>query len=202
MRILIADDELFSRSMLYRVLRNWGYEVVESSDGLEALELLRSADGPQMALLDWIMPRMDGLEVIRKVRESVSTQQRYIYMILLTQKGSKEEVVEGLASGADDYMVKPFDPNELRVRIRSGERILELQSELVTVNRELQDALAEVKQLSGLLPICSSCKKIRDDAGYWQQIEGYISDHSEADFTHGICPECMKNLYPQLYGDK
>jgi sigma-B regulation protein RsbU (phosphoserine phosphatase) len=200
MRILIADDEPLSRSMLLRVLNSWGHEVIDVKDGSEAWDVLRSGTGPQMALLDWIMPEMDGVEVIRRVRESVSTQQRYTYMILLTQKGSKEEVVQGLGSGADDYMVKPFDPNELRVRIRSGERILELQSELVTVNKELQDALAQVKKLSGLLPICASCKKIRDDEGYWQQIEGYIRTHSEADFTHGICPDCAVKLYPDLYG--
>ena len=201
MRILIADDETFSRSMLHSVLRSWNHEVVEATDGIEALDLLRADDGPQLALLDWIMPKMDGVEVIHTVRETVSSKHRYIYMILLTQKRAKQDVIQGLESGADDYMVKPFDPNELRVRIRSGQRIIQLQSELVAVNRELHSALAQVKQLSGLLPICSSCKKIRDDAGYWQQIEAYIRDHSEAQFTHGICPECARKLYPELYQD-
>ncbi|MBI4961795.1 MAG: response regulator transcription factor [Desulfomonile tiedjei] len=196
MKILIAEDEAVTREVLKKVLTNWGHEVVEASDGLEAWEALQSDPGPRLALLDWLMPQMDGIDVVRKVRSAVSEQDRYIYIILLTQKGSKDDVVQGLAAGADDYMVKPFDHNELQVRIRSGQRIVELQSALAAVNQDLREALARVKELSGLLPICASCKKIRDDQGYWRQIEAYIRDHSEAEFSHSLCPECAERLYP------
>lgn len=199
MRILIADDEPISRNVLKKALTGWDHEVIEASDGEKAWEILSSDDGPGLALLDWVMPGISGIDIVRKVRESLSSESRYIYLILLTQKGSKEEIVSGLDAGADDYMVKPFDYNELRVRIRSGNRIVDLHSELVDVNRGLQDALAKVKTLSGLLPICSSCKKIRDDSGYWRQIEEFVRDHSEADFTHGLCPQCAKKLYPEFY---
>jgi response regulator RpfG family c-di-GMP phosphodiesterase len=148
------------------------------------------------------MPVMDGIDVVRKVRESLSSEEHYVYTILLTRKGSKDDIVAGLAAGADDYVVKPFNHNELQARIRSGQRIVELQSALTDANLSLRKALAQVKKLSGFLPICASCKKIRDDKGYWQQIEAYIRDHSEAEFSHGICPECAEKLYGDLSGKK
>jgi DNA-binding response OmpR family regulator len=202
MKILIAEDDLFSRSMLRTVLVNWGHEVVEASDGQRAWEALQPDDAPRLALLDWIMPVMDGIDVVRKVRESLSSEEHYVYTILLTRKGSKDDIVAGLAAGADDYVVKPFNHNELQARIRSGQRIVELQSALTDANLSLRKALAQVKKLSGFLPICASCKKIRDDKGYWQQIEAYIHDHSEAEFSHGICPECAEKLYGDLSGKK
>ncbi len=202
MKILIADDELFSRNVVKKVLTAWEHEVIEASDGKEAWEILSSDDGPRLALLDWIMPHISGIDLVRKVRESLSGRSHYIYIILLTQKGSKEEIVSGLDAGADDYMVKPFDHNELRVRIQSGIRVVELEVELIAANRRLREALAQVKTLSGLLPICASCKKIRDDEGYWRNIEEYVRDHSEADFSHGICPQCAQKLYPEFYRDK
>jgi len=199
MKILIAEDDFLSRNVLKRVLVNWGHEVVEASDGEEAWETLQAEDGPRLAVLDWIMPGMAGIDVVRKVRDCLSSEERYVYIILLTQKGSKNDMVEGLAAGADDYIVKPFDHSELQVRIRNGQRIVELQSALTEANLELRNALAQVKKLSGFLPICAACKKIRDDKGYWQQIEAYIRDHSEAEFSHSICPDCSRKLYPELY---
>lgn len=198
MRILIAEDEVFSRNVLQRVLAGWGHEVVEVSDGEQAWEALRAESGPRLALLDWVMPKMAGIDVIRRVRNSSWNAERYAYLILLTQKDSKEDVVAGLSAGADDYVVKPFDHNELQVRIRGGQRIVELQSALTQSNAELRSALAKVKKLSGFLPICAHCKKIRDDAGYWKQIEEFIRDHTEAEFSHGICPECASKLYPDI----
>ena len=122
-------------------------------------------------------------------------------MVLLTARSSKADLVEGLEGGADDYVVKPFDREELRVRIQVGVRFVELQLNLAQRLHELQEALSQVKQLQGLLPICAYCKKIRDDNNYWQQIEVYVSEHSEAQFTHGVCPECYQKIVkPQING--
>jgi CheY-like chemotaxis protein len=144
------------------------------------------------------MPAMDGIEVVRRVRQAADLDSHYVYIILLSQKTTQEEIVQGLEAGADDYIVKPYDLAELRVRIRTGERILELQRALIAANQELRQALGRVKTLSGLLPICASCKNVRDDKGYWQQIEAYVRDHSEAEFSHSICPSCFDKLYPEF----
>lgn len=197
MRVLIAEDDSVSRRLLEATLDKWGYEVIVTTDGLEALEVLRQPDAPSLAILDWMMPGMDGAEVCLKARETVAD--RLLYIILLTAKGRKEDVVEGLTAGADDYVVKPFDRAELKARINAGERILRLQAELAARVKELELALANVKLLQGLLPICCYCKKIRNDQNYWQQVDGYIADHSEAQFTHGICPDCRdKIVKPEL----
>jgi DNA-binding response OmpR family regulator len=164
---------------------------------LAALEVLRQPDAPSLAILDWMMPGMDGAEVCLKARELAAG--RLLYTILLTAKGRKEDIVEGLTAGADDYIIKPFDRSELKARMNAGERVLRLQAELAVRVKELELALANVKLLQGLLPICCYCKKIRDDQNYWQQVDTYIADHSEAQFTHGICPECRdKIVKPEL----
>ncbi len=198
MKILIAEDEAVSRTMLVKLLAAWGHEVVPTTNGAEAWEALRKEDGPKLALLDWVMPAMDGIEVVRRVRQAADLDSHYVYIILLSQKTTQEEIVQGLEAGADDYVVKPYDLAELRVRIRTGERILELQRALIAANQELRQALGRVKTLSGLLPICASCKNVRDDKGYWQQIEAYVRDHSEAEFSHSICPACFDKLYPEF----
>jgi len=191
MKILIAEDDPVSRRLLQAALAKWGYEVVVASDGVQAWQALQEDPHPVMLILDWLMPGMDGLEVCRKARTLPSYQSAYI--ILLTGKTSKEDVINGLDAGADDYITKPFDPGELRARVSVGVRVAQLQLSLAERVRELEDALAKVKTLSGMLPICASCKKIRDDKGYWTQIESYIKHHSEAEFSHGFCPECAKS---------
>jgi phosphoserine phosphatase RsbU/P len=196
-RILIAEDDTVSRRLLEATLTKWGYEVIATANGLDALEVLRQPDAPSLAILDWMMPGMDGAEVCLKARETAAN--RSLYIILLTAKGRKEDVVEGLTAGADDYIVKPFDRSELKARMNAGERILRLQAELAARVKELELALANVKLLQGLLPICCYCKKIRNDQNYWEQVDSYISDHSEAQFTHGICPDCRdKIVKPEL----
>ncbi len=192
MRILIAEDDSVSRRLLQATLSKWRYDVAVTRDGIEAWEALQSEDSPKLAILDWMMPGMDGVELCRKVRKISGPQP--VYIILLTAKGNREDIVEGLQAGADDYVTKPFDREELHARVQVGERILKLQSELADRVKELEDALSHVKQLQGLLPICSYCKKIRDDGNYWHRVEEYIAGHSEAEFTHGICPDCYEKF--------
>jgi len=199
MRILIAEDDFTSRGMLTAVLKKAGHEPVETVNGLEAWEALQQPDAPRLVILDWMMPEMDGLEVLRRVRALPGDRPPYILM--LTSKIDKAEIIAGLDAGANDYLTKPFDVGELRSRIEVGLRMVEMQDELAGKIGELQRSLAEVKTLRGIVPICASCKKIRDDHGYWSQVEVYVRDHTEAEFSHGVCPECMKKLYPEFTGD-
>ena len=120
-------------------------------------------------------------------------------MILLTAKDSTEDIVEGLQAGADDYVTKPFDNDVMRARVQVGTRVVNLRSELANRVIELEEALSRVVQLQGLLPICSYCKRIRDDHDYWQQVEDYISEHSDVRFSHSICPDCHdRHIRPQI----
>ena len=189
---MIAEDDAVSRRVLEATLVKWGYEVVVTTDGQQALEALTHPEAPSLAVLDWMMPGLDGSEVCRRVRQTVGD--RLLYLILLTAKGRKEDIVEGLTAGADDYVVKPFDRAELKARINVGERILRLQAELATRVKELELALSKVKLLQGLLPICCYCKRIRDDQNYWRQVEVYIAEHTAAQFSHGICPACYEKV--------
>jgi phosphoserine phosphatase RsbU/P len=120
------------------------------------------------------------------------------YVIMLTARGEKLDVIAGLDAGADDYLSKPFDPGELRARVDVGQRIIEMQERLALQVEELIRANEHIKMLQGILPICSFCKKIRDDQGYWNQVEDYVSRHSEAEFSHSVCPECVKKYYPDF----
>ncbi len=197
MRILIAEDDVTSRRMLEAMLVKWGYEVVIACDGNEAWAILQTEHAPKLVILDWMMPGMDGVEICRKVRQDIEDSP--FYLILLTMRDSKEDIVSGLRAGANDYISKPFNREELNARVHVGERVIELQSALATRIKELQEALAHIKTLQGIIPICSYCKKIRDDQQYWQQLESYISLHSGAQFSHGICPECYENhVKPKL----
>jgi DNA-binding response OmpR family regulator len=196
MRILIAEDDLVSRRMLEATLAKWGHEVIVTTDGDAAWRTLSTAGAPRLAILDWMMPGLDGVEICRRVRQAGGTPP---YLIMLTARGSRTDVVAGLDAGADDYITKPFDRDELRARVQAGTRILELQEELAGRVRELEEAMSRVKLLQGLLPICAYCKRVRNDENYWQQVESYVSDHSEARFSHGICPSCYESVVrPEL----
>lgn len=196
-RILVADDDPLSRRVLQITLAAWGYEAVMATDGHEAWQVFQSEDSPRLAILDWMMPGVDGGELCRRVRQSPDLAA--LYLILLTSKSGQENIVAGLQAGADDYLVKPFDAKELRARLQVGVRVVQLQSELANRVNELEAALAQVKQLESFLPICSYCKKIRDDENYWQQLESYVETHFGAAFSHSICPDCyQKHVEPEL----
>jgi DNA-binding response OmpR family regulator len=203
MRILIAEDDCTSRAMLSAILKKNGYEVIETINGTEALSALQLPDAPRLAIIDRLMPEVDGLEVIRRLRSEVPTLPHYL--IMLTSMGAKGDIIAGLDAGANDYLTKPFDPGELRARIEVGRRLVETQEALIESRaliaakvQELRLALEQIKTLRGIVPICANCKKIRNDLGYWQQVEVYVRDHTEAEFSHAICPECVKKLYPEF----
>jgi len=197
LRVLIAEDDDLSRRLLEVTLSKAGFEVAVTRDGSAALQILEGADPPKIAVLDWMMPGTDGVEVCRRLR--ATTLAEPTYCILLTAKDRVEDIVEGLQAGADDYITKPFEREELLARVRVGVRILALQTSLAERVRQLEEALARVKTLQGLLPICSYCKKIRNDQNYWQQVDTYVTQHSAARFSHGICPECYESVVkPQL----
>jgi len=190
MKILIAEDDPVSCAMLETVLARLGHELVVTRDGDAALQQLEVMASPCLAILDWTMPGRSGPEICREVRAWAKAESPYL--ILLTARAGTANVVGGFQSGADDYITKPFDPDELEARVNVGVRLVEMQAALQNNLRELQDALQQVKRLRGLLPICAWCKKVRDDRNYWQQVETFVSDHSEARFTHSICPECYE----------
>ena len=200
MRILIAEDDSTSRTVLTAVLKKQGHEVEATVNGVEAWQAMQQLDAPRLAILDWMMPEMDGLEVVRRVRTLQNDRQPYI--IMLTAKGEKADIIAGLEAGANDYLAKPFDRGELLARVEVGRRMVEMQDTLADKIEELRQALNQIKTLRGIVPICANCKKIRDDRGYWNQVEVYVRDHTEAEFSHSICPDCMKELYPEFMREK
>lgn len=192
MRVLIADDDAALRHGLHVQLERWGYQPIVCADGTAARAVIHGADPPPLAILDRSMPGIDGIDLCKEIRANPKLNSMYV--VLLTAHDTLDEVVAGLSHGADEYITKPFDWGILRARIRTGARIAALQQNLEQRVRELQLALDMVRQLSGLLPICSYCKRIRRDDGHsWQQLEAYLSEHSEAEFSHGICPECFEH---------
>ena len=148
MKVLIADDSATSRAMLRKSLARWGYDVVMAEDGAEAWNILEKPDAPPMAILDWVMPHLTGPDVCKRVRET--RREPYTYILLLTSKNSKDETIEGLEAGADDYIVKPFDQQELSVRLRAGKRIIDLQLSLMDAREELREKAN--KDLLTMLP--------------------------------------------------
>ncbi len=181
MNILAVDDDPTLRFILEGTLTKLGHHVAMAKDGLEALRFFEKCHVP-LVISDMLMPGMDGLELCRRIRKANRSQ--YTYLILLTAVEGKAGYMEGMQAGADDFITKPFDQDMLLTRLSVAERILKLQS--------------QVKYLAGLLPICSLCKKVRDDKNYWHQVEAYIADHTDATFTHSYCPDCFKKLMSDL----
>ena len=183
MKILAVEDDAVARAVLRQALRRLGHEVVEAGDGEAAWEVFQT-EPVRVVVSDWMMPRADGLDLCQRIRKRAGAE--YIYFILLTSRDATAENQTAAAdAGVDDFLTKPLDLPELWTRLRVAERILRYTT--------------QVRQLEEMLPICSYCKKIRDDQNYWQQLEGYISERTGSDFSHSICPDChTRVILPQL----
>ncbi len=195
LKILIVDDSTANIDLMVKMLEPEAYNLAIATDGAKALKLAAHFQ-PDLILLDVIMPRLDGFETCRRLQENEAT--KAIPIIFVTAKTGTDNLVAGFQRGGRDYITKPFQRDEVLARIRTHLRLRVLIRNQETLIAELKEALSQVKTLRGFLPICASCKKIRDDQGYWHQIETYIRDHSEADFSHGICMDCARRLYPDL----
>jgi phosphoserine phosphatase RsbU/P len=196
MQILIADDDAISRRLAIHALTGCGAEVAVAEDGHAAWAQIQGRTESMVLILDREMPGIDGMDLCRRVRLLPSFPPLYILMV--TGASEPIDITAGLDAGADDYVIKPFNAAELKARAEVGMRIVALQEGMARRLAELEQALANVKQLRGLLPMCAYCKKIRVDDKYWQQLEGYLSDHSDAEFSHGICPECFPSVIDQI----
>ena len=195
--ILIAEDDVVASKLLQRSLTAWGLRPVPFTDGLAALQALRAPDGPRLALVDWMMPGLEGPEICRRLREEKGRGDS-VHVILVTSRDATSDVVEALKAGANDYVTKPFNQDELRARVMAGMRVARLQDELAGRVTELEAALAQVRELKGMLPICCYCHSIRDDKDYWQRIEDFIGERSHAEFTHGVCPTCLARAVAEV----
>ena len=182
MRILVVEDDVDARQMLQVLLQLDGHQVVTACNGLEGWNAFQNDRFP-IILSDWLMPELDGLALCRKIRESGRSY--YSYIILLTALQGKANYLEAVSAGADDFVSKPYDPEVLKSRIMVAERIVSLQD--------------RVKRLEGILSTCMYCKKIRDERNDWVSIEHYITQRSEASFSHGVCPDCYESIVkPEL----
>ena len=197
MEILFVDDDPAARAMMTRVLVNAGHEVLLAGNGDEAVEIWER-ERPPMVVTDWVMPGVDGEALCRHIR-TASRGERYTYVIMLTMKEQRDDVVAGLKAGADDYIKKPFDKYELVQRVRAGERVIRLEAALAAKIVEMEKALGRVHTIEGILPTCSYCGRIRDENGEWHTLEEHIKNTTLAEFSHGYCPECTeKHVLPQL----
>ncbi len=179
--ILIVDDNPENIEFLANLLQEKGYDLAFALNGEKALEVVVPTR-PELILLDVMMPEMDGYEVCRKLKTFPAC--KHIPVIFLTAKTDTDDIIRGFDVGGNDYVTKPFNSRELLVRIRN--------------QLELKKSKEEIKTLRGLIPICSYCKNIRDDKGYWAQLETYMSDHTDAVFTHGVCPACHEKVVTEL----
>jgi len=195
-KILVADDDPVVRRLLSGTLTRAGYDVVAVPGGAEAWQALSGRDPPIVAIVDWMMPEMTGIEVCRKVRETASATP--CYLIVLTSRGQTDDLVTAFQAGADDYITKPFATAELRARVSVGVRIVTLQQQLADRVRALEQALMHVQQLQGLIPICAWCRQVRNDGNFWEQVESYLAKRSGLQFTHAICPSCRVKVSQEL----
>lgn len=177
MRILIADDDPVVCSKLKQILVKKDHEVMAAADGAEAWDQYQS-DPVKLVISDWIMPNLSGLELCEKIRTSDVPD--YCYFILLTGNTSRRDYEEAMDGSVDDFLPKPIEATELLIRLRVAQRILE--------------STARIKRLESLLPICSYCRRIRENDGAWLKLEAYMGKHADANFSHVVCPECLGSL--------
>lgn len=212
MSILIVDDSPDQQTLLRSILGKAGHDDVLSADSAKSASLLLNLGGDaashkiDLILMDILMPEQDGVETCRQIKRCAHLQD--VPVIMVTAKNDLSNLKEAFSAGAMDYISKPVNSVELLARVSSAlllkqemDRRKNRELELRRSNEELQKALKEVKVLRGLIPICASCKKIRNDGGFWQQLEEYLGEHSEAEFSHGLCQPCIKKLYPGVYQD-
>jgi sigma-B regulation protein RsbU (phosphoserine phosphatase) len=196
MRILIAEDDPVARRVLEDAIGGLGHDVVTAVDGQEAWDHLNAA-GFDMLLTDWVMPGLDGVELCQRLRARDSAP--FLYIMLISNRDTTEDVVAGIMAGADDFLRKPWNRAELRARLHAAERVVELERSLADRVRELEGALHEVATLRRLLPICMYCKSIRNDKEVWDDIEEYLHEHANADCSHSVCPPCYEErIQPML----
>jgi len=183
MKVLAVEDEEGSRSILRRSLERLGHEVIEAGDGEEAWTAWLK-EKPRVVVSDWQMPTLDGLKLCKRLRAQQG--QEYVYFILLTGRGDSGQNRKAAAeAGIDDFLTKPIDMSALWMRLRVAERILKYT--------------VQVHRLEEMMPMCSYCKKIRDDRNYWQQIESYINERTGTEISHSVCPDCyVQVVLPEL----
>lgn len=198
-RLLIVDDVPQNLQVLAGILAPFSGQLSAATDGPSALELAREAP-PDLILLDVTMPEMDGFEVCRQLQADPRT--REVPVIFLTARTQSEDIVRGFEAGAVDYVNKPFHPPELLARVRTHLALKGALDRERAMRLELEAALANIKVMSGLIPICARCMKVREDSGYWTRVEAYVSARSGATFSHGVCPECTQALYPEFSQDQ
>lgn len=189
MKILIAEDEYTTRLMVQVCLENYGYTVHSVADGEAAWKILRSDNPPEIAILDWEMPGLTGVELCRRIKNL--KRDKPIHVILLTARGGKNDVLNGFDAGADDYIIKPFNDSELMARLRVAERVVTIQSSLNASLDELRQTLDLVDALQDSVAVCSSCHKLETNDGQWKRLENVASNEHDLKFIPVICPDCV-----------
>lgn len=192
--VLVAEDHERTRTALGFLLKRHGYEVTEVNDGQAALDLLVAPDPPQIVLLDWEMPRLDGLHVCRAIRSLPKGYYGYTYIVMVTARDRTDDILEAFAAGVDDLLSKPVDIAQLLARLRCGERVTGLEESSHRRIAALEEALVEVRRLRRLLPVCGLCKKIRNDTDYLTEVDTYLREHRDADSPYGVCPDCKEHV--------
>jgi DNA-binding response OmpR family regulator len=213
MKILVIDDDVVSLRLMTETLQKSGFENIRTAScGEEGLRMI-AQDQPDLILLDYMLPDMGGFVLCEKLKLDRATEDIPVFIITGASGDYEKTMTDAFETGASEYFTKPVSLIDLLPRLRTALRSKKLldqvrqeielrkiaEQEQKKLIEELQHALERIKTLKGLLPICSSCKKIRNDEGYWQNVERYIFEHSDATFTHGICPDCAQKLYPEVY---
>ncbi len=194
-KILIVDDAAENLRVLIEILKD-DYATIPATSGEAALQKAMAEPVPDLILLDILMPVMDGYEVCKRLKANEKTKD--IPIICITAMSEVMDDAKAFKLGASDYIPKPFNPSTVKARVKNHIKLKNALLEQRKLIQELKEAVSRIQTLNGLLPMCANCKKIRDDKGYWNQVEQYLREHSNADFTHSICPDCVKKLYPKI----